>query len=289
MAAKLLPAYRETQWPVVRNALVSYLNSSRPHVVHGLIEIDVTNALDAIRRIQKELRIAVSFHAFLLHSLVQAAVHHPTVLTYRRGNKLITFEDIDVLTPIDKRLANGVRIPVAYIVRGAQQKRLAQINWELRSAIRAGDLAGEEAIKLRRKFARMPALVRNLVSWRTRNDPFLLKKLHGTVLLTNVQTHGLPNAAAVWGPSVHTLSMGAGTITDRLKLNERGEPVSRKVLMLSGSADHDIIDGAVATRFILHMTQLLESAAGLDDEFIAETGNLLARESNGRTQVAIHT
>jgi pyruvate/2-oxoglutarate dehydrogenase complex dihydrolipoamide acyltransferase (E2) component len=215
-------------------------------------------------------------------------MQHPTVVTYRRGNKLITFEDIDVLTPIEKKLANGVRIPVAYVVRGAQQKTLAQINWELRSAIRADDLAGEEAIKLRRKFAHMPAFVRNLVSWRTKTDPFLLKKLHGTVLLTNVQTHGFPNAAAVWGPTVHTLSMGAGTITDRVKLNERGEPVNRKVLMLSGSADHDIIDGMMATRFVQQMTQLVESAAGLDDEFLAETRNLLASEAGGRAKVAVH-
>jgi len=282
------PVFRESEWPVLRNALLSYLDSSRAHAVHGMIEMDVTDALDAIRRIRKELRLAVSFHAFLLHSLVQSAMQHPSVVTYRRGNKLITFEDIDVLTPIEKRLPHGVRIPVAHIVRGAQQKSLAQINWELRTAVRAGDLAGEEAIRLRRKFARLPAFLRSLISWRVKRDPFLLKRLHGTVLLTNVQTHGLTNAAAVLGLTVHTLSLGAGTITDRVKLDERGVPVNRKILMLSGSADHDIVDGMMASRFIAQMTRLVESAAGLDDEFIAETRRLKCEEENGNIPAAVH-
>ncbi|HUA59121.1 MAG TPA: 2-oxo acid dehydrogenase subunit E2 [Verrucomicrobiae bacterium] len=282
------PAFRESQWPLLRNALLSYLDSSRSHVVHGMIEMDVTEALQAIRRIERELRIAVSFHAFLLHSLVQAAMRHPTVVTYRRGNKLLTFEDIDVLTPIEKRLPHGVRIPVAHIVRAAQQKSLAQINWELRSAIRAGDLAGEEAIRLRRRFARMPAFIRGLVSWRVKRDPFLLKKLHGTVLLTNVQSRGLANACSVLGLTVHTLSLGAGSITDRVKLDQRGVPVNRRILMLSGSADHDIVDGMVASRFIAQMTRLVESAAGLDSGFVAETRLLQRQESHGNVQTPVY-
>src|SRR5271165_2887027 len=254
MTTRQEPYYHESPWPVLRNALVSYLNAKRPHGVQGFVEIDVTDALEAMRNIQKELRVAVSFHAFVLHSMVQAAMQHPAVLTYRQGKKLITFEDIDVLTPIEKRLAHGVRIPVGYIVRAAQQKSLAQINWELREAIRAGDIAGDEAVKLRRKFAKLPGVARNLVSWRAQRDPFLFKRLHGTVILTNVQSHGFTNAAAVVGPTVHTLSLAIGTITDRLKLNARGEIVNRKMLMLSGAADHDIIDGMVAARFIAQMT-----------------------------------
>lgn len=281
------PAYRESPWPLLRNALVSYLDSSRPHLVQGVVEMDVTEALEAIWRIQHELQLAVSFHAFLVHSLVQAAMHHPAVVTYRRGNKLLTFEDIDVLNPIEKRLANGLRIPIAYILRAAQQKTLADINWELRGAIRADDLPQEESVCLRRRFGRMPAPGRKFLSWRTKKDPFLLKKLYGTTLLTNVRMHGFVNGGAAWGPTVHTFSMGAGTVTDRLRLNERGEVVKRKVLTLSASADHDIIDGMVAARFIAQMTQLVESAAGLDEEFVEETRGFIG-ETHGRAREAVH-
>jgi hypothetical protein len=200
------------------------------------------------------------------------------MLSYRRGNKLIRFDDIDVLTPIEKRLPHGVRIPVGYIVRAAQSKSLAQLNWELRSAIRAEDIAGDDAVKLRRRFARWPAFARDFVSWRARRDPLLFKRLHGTVILTNVQIHGFANPGSISGPTVHSLSMALGTITDRLKMDDNGVIVKRKVVMITGAADHDIIDGMVATRFAVEMTRLVESAAGLDDKFIEESRSLIGAE-----------
>ena len=116
---------------MIRNALVSLLDQSRPHAIYGLGEVDVTDGRwPAIRRIEKELRAAVSFHAFILYCMTRAIGRHPVARTYRRGKKLITFEDIDVLTPLDKRLPSGVRIPVGHIVRSAQTKSLAAINWE---------------------------------------------------------------------------------------------------------------------------------------------------------------
>jgi len=241
--------------------------------------MDVTEALESLHAVRREARVAVSFHAFMVHCLVQALKEHPAMLQFRKGNKLIRFEDIDVLTPIEKRFAGGVRVPVAYVVRAAQKKNLAQINWELRSAVRAEDLAGEESIRLRRRFGAMPAVVRKFWTWRTRVDPVLFKKLHGTVLLTNIQTHGFDNAAAAFGPTVHTLSIGVGTITDRVKLNGRNEVENRRVLMLSGIADHEIVDGMTGTRFIALLTKLVESGAGLDDSFVAETRGLAAAGS----------
>jgi pyruvate/2-oxoglutarate dehydrogenase complex dihydrolipoamide acyltransferase (E2) component len=279
MANQPAPAFEEAPWPVLRNALVSYLDTKRTHAINGFVEVDVTDALEALRAVQRQVRVAVSFHSFMVYCLTQALIEHPTMLQFRKGNTLIRFEDIDVLTPIEKKFAGGMRIPVAYIVRAAQKKSLAQINWELRSAIRAENLAGEEAIRLRRKFGAMPSLARKFLTWRTRVDPVLFKKLHGTVLLTNVQTHGFGNAAAVFGPTVHTLSIGVGTTTDRLKLNDRNEVVNRKTLMLSGTVDHEIVDGMVATRFIVRMTKLVESGAGLDDSFVAETRSRMAAGS----------
>ena len=138
---KRQPAVRETEWPEIRNALLAFFWQSRPHVMRGTTEVDVTDSLAAIRRIEKELRIAVSFHAFAVYCVVQAAMQHPIMHTYRYGKKLLTFEDIDLLSPIDKRLPGGVRIPVGHILRSAQNKTLAEINWEIRQAVRASDLA----------------------------------------------------------------------------------------------------------------------------------------------------
>jgi pyruvate/2-oxoglutarate dehydrogenase complex dihydrolipoamide acyltransferase (E2) component len=276
MAERTEPAFQESPWPVLRNALVSYMNTQRPNSVQGCLEMDVTDALCAIRRVQKELRIAVSFHSYMLHCMVRALILHPLIVSYRRGNKLIRFDDIDVLTPVEKKLPHGGRIPTGYILRAAQRKSLAEINWELRQATRAQDIAGEEAVKMRRRFARWPGFMRNVVSWRARRDPFFFKRLHGTVILTNVQPHGFSNAATVFGPTVHTFSLALGTVADRLKMNERNEIVNRKILLVGASGDHDVVDGMVAARFMAQMTRFVESADCLDTAFIADSRRLIA-------------
>jgi len=61
---KLEPVVQEAAWPEIRNALIAFLWQVRRHVMQGSAEVDVTDSLAAIRRIEKELRIAVSFHAF---------------------------------------------------------------------------------------------------------------------------------------------------------------------------------------------------------------------------------
>ena len=61
----------EAPWPVLRNAVVSYMNTQRPNSVHGFLEMDVTDALAAISRAGKTLRIAVSFHAYMLYCMVR--------------------------------------------------------------------------------------------------------------------------------------------------------------------------------------------------------------------------
>lgn len=60
--------FREAPWPVLRNAVESLLLQHRPHTCYGFSESDVTTALTTIAAYQRELRIAVSFHAFALQS-----------------------------------------------------------------------------------------------------------------------------------------------------------------------------------------------------------------------------
>lgn len=280
------PRYSEKPWPVIRNALVTLLDQSRPHAIYGLGEADVTDSLAAIRRIQKETRVAVSLHAFILYCMTRAMREHPVTLTYRRKDKLVTFEDIDVLTPIDKRLPGGVRIPVGHIVRAAQEKSLADINWELRHAVQAMDLDHDPAVRMRRRFARMPKLVRWWLARRAMRDPFLLKRIHGTTGITSIQSHGFTNPLFPLPPAIHTLSFSVGNLCDRVKLDDSGAVVKRKVVCLTGAADHDVMDGMQLTRFSYDFSRLLESAAGLDESFVRETRRLAAADSEERAASA---
>ena len=99
-----------------------FFEQQRPHAVRGTLEVDVTETLARVRIIEKELRIAVSLHAFAVYCVARALKQHPALNTYRHGDKLITFEDVDVLSPIDKHLPRGLRLPVGHITRAAQDK-----------------------------------------------------------------------------------------------------------------------------------------------------------------------
>lgn len=281
----LSAGFTESPWPPLRNAVLGYLEQARPHTVWGFGEVDVTDTLARLKHCQRELRCAVSFHAVVLHALSRAAAAHPGVMTYRHGRKLVTFSEVDVCTSIDRKI-QGHRIAAAYCVRGAQRKSLAAINWELRAAINQ-PLPNDPAIHLRRKFARLPDFARRWVSRMVTRDPHWVRRLYGTIGLTNIQSHGFNRA--YWGlpPSVTTTTLAVGTIVDRLALDRTGAVVNRKHLCLTGAADHAVIDGMALSRFAYQLLQLLEPGAALDDVFIEETRRLAAADpANARTAVS---
>lgn len=266
--------FREAPWPVLRNAVESLLLQHRPHTCYGFSEADVTTALTTIAAYQRELRIAVSFHAFALHCLARAAAEHPAVLTYRYRRKLITFEDVDVGTAIDQRLPDGVRLPVGYTVRAAQTKSLADLNWELRQAIRARQI-DSEALRLRRRVARWPRIARRLVSWRIGRNPFLLRRFHGVIGLTNLQSPGLDTPFYALPPNIFTLTLAIGSTVKRPTTPGDEPNTGKKIVCLAAGADHLVVDGMALSRFAQRLVQLLESAAGLDRQFLLETRQLL--------------
>ena len=56
---------------------------------------------------------------------------------------------------IEKRKPDGALVPVSYVVRGANRKSMAEINDELRQAVRS-DLAGDPGVSYRRRVMRLP-------------------------------------------------------------------------------------------------------------------------------------
>jgi len=246
------------------------LQLHRPYTTWGMCEADVTEVVATIRRLQRQLKCAISFHAYIIYCLAQAAKQHPGVLCFRFKKQLITFDDADISTLIDKRFPGGVRMPAVYTVRQAQNKSLAQINFELRQAMRT-DQSQVEAVRLRQGLTRAPAFIRRLVAkWMARN-PFVLRKFHGTLGLTSIQAQGFDRPLFAIAPNIFTFTLAVGAIAERVCQNMAGEYVSRKILCLSAGADHLIIDGAPLARFAQCLIEQIESAAGLDAQFVEQS------------------
>ena len=271
--------YRQVPWPALRNAVENVLRQHRPHTYWGQAFFDLTDSLIALRAAQRELRIGVSLHAYVLFCLARAAADHPGVLTYRRGAQLLTFEDADVATLIDRRGEDGVRIPIVYTFRAAQDKSLAAINWELRQVLR-GERSDLEAVRLRRRAARLPGLLRRLVGWRMTRDPLLLRRYHGTIGLTSLHRPGLNRPFFALPPNICTLTLAVGSLFDQLQLDAEGQPRRRRYLCLTAGVDHAVVDGAEQAAFTQRLGELLEGASGLGEAFVDET-RALQREAQG--------
>lgn len=243
------------------------------HIMHGLFEVDVTEARRAIRAYRARTGSPLSLTAFLIYCLARAVDADKAMQAYRLGpHRQVQFDAVDVGIMVEREV-DGAKIPVGAVIRAANRKGLDQIQQEIRAA-QEGDL-GDVAMHaqpgwLRPLLARgltawlaLPAVLRRAVwAWALRN-PYRRKRIAGTVGLTSVGTFG---RGIGWGiaPMNHTTTLVVGGLARKPGLVE-GRIEAREFLCLTLTLDHDIIDGAPAARFVRRLTELIESGAGLQD------------------------
>jgi pyruvate/2-oxoglutarate dehydrogenase complex dihydrolipoamide acyltransferase (E2) component len=98
----------------------------------------------------------------------------------------------------------------------------------------------------------------------TRRDPTIRVSASGTVFVTAVGMFGKGHSG--WGIATtpHSLGLVVGSMTWKPAVVEgRIEP--RQILNLTVLFDHDVVDGAPATRFVRRLVELIESGYGLDE------------------------
>ena len=75
-------------------------------MMHGLLEVDVTKARAYLRDVKARTGESPSFTAFIIACLGQAVDEHKYVHALRKGGRhLILFDDVDVLTWIEREIA----------------------------------------------------------------------------------------------------------------------------------------------------------------------------------------
>lgn len=106
---------------------------SRRHMIHALIELDVTDARRAIRAARSAAGAPLSLTAYIIACLAQAIDEHKIMHAYRQRRRLVLFADVDVTTLIEQRV-DGQPIPVPHIVRSANRRSLWAIQREIDEA-----------------------------------------------------------------------------------------------------------------------------------------------------------
>ena len=259
---------RVVPYPRVKRFLEAAIRvTNRKPMIHGLLEVDVTKPRAFLRDHQARAGESLSFTAFIMACLGTAVDEHKDVHAMRKGShQLIVFEDVDVLTYIERE-AGDQQLILPYIVRAANHKTFLEIHREIRAA-QVQDLAkfetgGGLAMRLLPAAFFLPYF--QITTWIGRHYPRLWKKTWGTVMLSAV---GMFGEGAGWGiplspPSLCWITVGGiGVKRERVDT----QTVTREFLSLTVSFDHSLIDGAPAARFTRRFKELIESGHGLIDD-----------------------
>ncbi len=234
---------------------------ARRHVIHGLLELDVTPARQAIQTHKSRTGETLSFTAFVVTCFAQAIDQDKRVQAYRNWrNQLIVFDEVDVVIMIEAE-QGGVAIP--HIVRAANHKTFRQIHEEIRAVQMRPARSEQRSGGLARFGPLLPVWTRDLFHWWLVKTPVRLKRYGGTCIVTSVGMFGKGSGWGVGFLPLHTLGLTVGGLTEKPGVVE-GQIVIREYLDLTLSFDHDIVDGAPAARFAQKLKGLIESGYGLE-------------------------
>jgi pyruvate/2-oxoglutarate dehydrogenase complex dihydrolipoamide acyltransferase (E2) component len=259
------PEFQTFPYPRTRRLVIDAMRAgSRKHMIHGLVEFDVTRPRALLREHKERTGESLSFTAFILHCVGAAVAQDRMVHAVRdwRG-RLVVFDDVDVNTIIEIEL-EGRRFPLAYVVRGVNRRSVRELHDEIRAVQQKPSRShGEQTFSLMRWYVRLPGFVRGLAYRILPLNPRWFKRVAGTAQVTAV---GMFGEGGGWGIPVplYTLNITLGGIATKPGIVDgRIEP--REYLHVTLSFDHVIVDGAPAARFADRLRRLVESGQGLEE------------------------
>ncbi|HUK06396.1 MAG TPA: 2-oxo acid dehydrogenase subunit E2 [Stellaceae bacterium] len=250
------------RFPRLRNLLLDILaEGRRKNIAHIIVEADFTGIRERLQAHRLQTGESISVTSYIAKSFASAVAADRRMQAYRLGSsRLVVFDDVDIAFMIERE-SEGESLPVFYIVRGAQRKTMRDIHNELQVAKTKPFGADGPLSALELKFLVLPRVLRRLVWFFIRRNPYLFKAVAGTVGLTSFGMH--TTGAALGLPiTPMSLTLTVGTIEKRLALCD-GVVCEREVIHLDVGLDHDIIDGAPTMRFAARLKELLKS--GVDE------------------------
>jgi len=239
-----------------------------PHAIYGLLEVDVTVVRRFIVEHKRRTGETFSFTGYLTFCLARAVDEDKAVQAYLKGRKqLVLFDDVDVGMMVEHK-AGEKRALMGHVIRSANRKTYREIHQEIRTVQSTPVPPGRGMPTWYRSAMLLPwplsRLFKALLGMAVRRDPTILVSMSGTVDITSIGMFGEGHSG--WGLTPTGTSLGlvvGGTTWKPAVVEGRIEP--REILNLTVVFDHNVIDGAPATRFVRRLVELIESGYGLDE------------------------
>ena len=268
MNTKTLP-YQVVDLTPGRRIWINTLELSWPaHSIYGLLEVDVTTPRQIITEHKVRTGKSLSFTAFLAVCIARAVEEHKEVQACLKGRRqMMIFDDVNIGLMVEHK-AGGKGALMGHVIESANCKTYREINEEIRSVQSAPVPTGRGMPSWFRSAMLLPwpfsRLIMALLRVNRRRDPLSFVSMGGTVAITSVGMFGGGHSG--WGitPTPQSLGLVVGGIAWKPAVVD-GQIEPREILNLTVSFDHDIVDGAPATRFTKRLVELIESGYGLDE------------------------
>jgi pyruvate/2-oxoglutarate dehydrogenase complex dihydrolipoamide acyltransferase (E2) component len=262
--------YELVPFPKIRRGLaIMYPSVKCKPMVHGLMEVDVTEVRRYLREHKVKTGEPLSFTAYIITCLAQAIDENKFLHAYRKGRKrLVLFGNVDVATAIERDMS-GQKQPIVYISRGANKQTFLEIHHEIRAAQVEQAKKAWEGWGDFKGFLFLPIAFFRFFWWMRRTYPQVQKKYGGTVGISAV---GMFGKGGGWGIPIndHTIDLTLGGIAEKPGVVD-GQIAIREYLSMTLSFNHDLIDGAPAARFATRLKDPIESGYDLCDNEVEES------------------
>ena len=217
-----------TQLTKIRGVIAQRLQQSKQQIPHFYETVDIDmEAVVALReRMNEQLKknsIRLSVADFIAKAVATTLLQHKTVNSHFTGTDVTTWGDVHLGMAV--ALDNGLIVPV---LRNINQMGLAEIR------VRSAELVE-----------------------RARSQKLTQAEMTGaTFTVSNLGTYGVREFVAIINPpEVGILAIGAA---EQRAVVRDGQIVPRTIMSVTLSADHRIVDGALAAEFLRTLKANLE-------------------------------
>ena len=202
---------------------------STPHIFLT-VEVDMSKAEESRHKLNdlaaNNGQANVSMTAYLTKVVAWALSRHPYLNATLKDDGIHLLEDINI--GIATALDDGLIVPV---VRSANYLSISQINEQVRylsSQARNGNLTAEEV-----------------------SD--------GTFTISNLGMFGIQSFTAIINPPQSAILAVGGLVRKPVVINDEDDLEVRPMMSMTLGADHRIVDGAVAAKFLADLVRALEA------------------------------
>jgi pyruvate/2-oxoglutarate dehydrogenase complex dihydrolipoamide acyltransferase (E2) component len=237
-----------------RAVIASASVTKEKNAIHSLTKVDITEPRRLIKEHFDRTGEKLSLTAYIVTCLAQVIKENPELNSFIKGKRLILLDDVTVSVLIEREII-GEKVPEPIGIQQAQLKTFLQIHNEIRAAKKQqsdklGSLSGLAWIRMIPNF-----LFKTFIRIADKN--INMAKRYGKVAVTAV---GMFSKEAVWfiPHGSATVLVTVGSISKKV-IEIDGHFVSREHLCLTFSFDHNIVDGAPASRFINQLTETIKS------------------------------